>query len=100
MKLSQGFQRQGEYKVCKLLKSLYGLKQASRQWDIKLTTVLLEAGYIQSPYDHSLFTKKDGVVIIIVQVYVDDLLIIGGNKELIKEVKPTLHKSLNVKDLG
>lgn len=46
MKVPEGFEKQGEHKVCKLLKSLYGLKQASRQWNIKLTTAVLEAGFI------------------------------------------------------
>ncbi|XP_070009685.1 uncharacterized mitochondrial protein AtMg00810-like [Nicotiana sylvestris] len=44
---SKGFKRQGKYKICKFLKSLYGLKQASRQWNIKLTDVLQEANYIK-----------------------------------------------------
>lgn len=52
MSLPQGFHKQGETRVCKLLKSLYGLKQVSRQWNMKFTTVLLEAGYTQSSHDH------------------------------------------------
>lgn len=48
MRMPQGFRRQGENKVCKLLKSLYGLKQDSRQWNKKLTETLLTTGYSQS----------------------------------------------------
>lgn len=99
MNFPQGFHRQGEYRVCKLLKSLYGLKQASRQCNIKLTTVLLQAGYCQSPHDHSLFTKQRGRIVIIL-IYVDDLLIIGSDKDLIEEAKKTLHSNFKVKDLG
>lgn len=74
IEMPEGFGLQGEKKVCRLLKSLYGLKQASRQWNIKLTTALLNTGFIQSVHDYSLFTlKKEGMVIIL--VYVDELLI-------------------------
>ncbi|XP_070009699.1 uncharacterized mitochondrial protein AtMg00810-like [Nicotiana sylvestris] len=90
----------GEYKVCKLIKSLYGLKQASRQWNIKLTDAFLATGYKQSSYDHSLFTKQAGEEIAIILVYVDDLIITGSTKELIQEAKRTLHNNFKVKDLG
>jgi len=46
MEMPQGFQTQSEYKVCKLLKSLYGLKQASRQWNQKVTEVLLATALV------------------------------------------------------
>lgn len=100
MELSQGFRRQGETKVCRLLKSLYGLKQASRQWNIKLSEALTSAGYSQSLYDYSMFTKRRGDGILVVLVYVDDLLITGNSVSLIQDTKETLHHKFKVKDLG
>ncbi|PHT42684.1 hypothetical protein CQW23_16709 [Capsicum baccatum] len=58
IKMPEGFQQKGNHKVCSLLKSLYGLKQASRQWNIKLTIALITVGCHQSAHDYSLFTLK------------------------------------------
>ncbi|CAN1164294.1 Retrovirus-related Pol polyprotein from transposon RE1 [Linum perenne] len=77
MELPQGIHTEGsdQRQVCRLRKSLYGLKQASRQWFAKLTEALLKFGFIQSMSDHSLFTKETTHGVVHMLVYVDDLII-------------------------
>ncbi|GJY06489.1 ribonuclease H-like domain-containing protein [Tanacetum coccineum] len=58
MKPPEGYFLAGENKVCRLKKSLYGLKQALRQWNAKLTSALIENGFSQNKSDYSLFTKQ------------------------------------------
>ncbi|CAM8910734.1 unnamed protein product [Rhodiola kirilowii] len=62
MKLPPGFyqKEKSQGKVCNLLKSLYGLKQSSRQWFAKFSEALLEFGFHKSMNDYSLFTFKRG----------------------------------------
>lgn len=98
--MPEGFRRQGEKKVCKLLKSLYGLKQASRQWNIKLPDALAATGFIQSNHDYSLFTLRKAEGMVIILVYVDDLLITGSNDQLITVAKEIFHQQFKLKDLG
>lgn len=86
--------------VCKLKMSLYGLKQASRQWFSKLSHALLSQGFIQSKLDYSLFTHKTSTSITIVAVYVDDMTITGDNPQLISQLKAHLHATFSIKDLG
>lgn len=76
--------------VCKLEKSLYGLRQASREWYSKLSSVLLTRGYTLSKNDSSLFYKKEGSSVVFMAVYVDDILLVGNNHTEISDIKSYL----------
>ena len=80
MMLPKGFHGSDDIKVCKLKKSLYGLKQAPRQWNAKLTTALIEHGFVQSKFDYSLYIKEKGDLFVALLVYVDDIVITRINE--------------------
>jgi hypothetical protein len=86
--------------VCKLQRSLYGLKQASRQWNAKLTETLIASNYVQSKADYSLFTKKTDVGFTAILVYVDDLVMGGTDINEINKLKALLDQKFSIKDLG
>lgn len=100
MKIPQGFDVSGQNKACKLLKSLYGLKQASRNWFAKLTHSLKRYGFIQSLADYSLFTYNKDEVFIGVLVYVDDMVVVSNNNSACMAFKSFLHSMFGVKELG
>ncbi|KAL0402248.1 UNVERIFIED_CONTAM: Retrovirus-related Pol polyprotein from transposon RE2 [Sesamum latifolium] len=86
--------------VCRLRRSLYGLKQASRQWNTELMTKLLDFGFRQSSHDHCLFLKTEGSDFLALLVYVDDILLTGTSHPLLERVKNYLDKLFTIKDLG
>ncbi|KAJ0466590.1 putative RNA-directed DNA polymerase [Helianthus annuus] len=100
MKIPQGFIQENEKRVCRLRKSMYGLKQASRNWYQKFTSALLDMGYTQSVADPSLFIYRNGAIHVAALIYVDDVILIGNDMNKIKETKIVLHDKFTIKDLG
>lgn len=99
MKVPQGIDNP-DNKVCRLKKSIYGLKQASRQWFAKLVSALIAQGFIQSKNDYSMFIKKTDSGMCIAAVYVDDVILTGTDQLAIANLKSFLHQEFSIKDLG
>jgi hypothetical protein len=87
-------------KVCKLKKSLYGLKQLPRAWFDRFRRVVCDMGYSQCNGDHTAFYRHNGSCITILVVYVDDIVITGDDVEEIKSLKERLGRTFEVNDLG
>ncbi|KAD5317201.1 hypothetical protein E3N88_17147 [Mikania micrantha] len=100
MKIPQGFSKGRENKVCRLRKSIYGLKQASRNWYHKFTETLLELGFTQSRANYSFFIYKHNGVFVTALIYVDDVIVMGDDLKTIQFVKAQLHERFSIKDLG
>ncbi|CAH9140337.1 unnamed protein product [Cuscuta epithymum] len=100
MKLPPGFRTSQPGLVCRLRKSLYGLRQAPRCWFAKLAASLRKYGFTQSYSDYSLFTWCRDNISLHVLVYVDDLIIAGNDSDAITAFKHYLHTCFHMKDLG
>ncbi|KAM2116752.1 hypothetical protein ACFX1R_010393 [Malus domestica] len=65
--------------VCKLHKTIYGLKQSPRAWYAKLSSMLEREGFLKSNANSSLFVRNGTRGKLVVLIYVDDLIITGDN---------------------
>ncbi|GBE79025.1 hypothetical protein SCP_0202220 [Sparassis crispa] len=90
----------GTYRVCKLKKTLYGLKQSGREWNIVLNRKLLDAGFKRLFSDPCAYIRIKGDKIEIVTVWVDDLLIFTNDCALMDQLKRELRNMFEVTDLG
>jgi hypothetical protein len=87
--------------VCRLKKSLYGIKQAPRQWYLKFDRFMTEQGYNRCHSNHCVYFKKiENGSYIILLLYVDDMLVAWSNMQDINVLKKKLVNSFVMKDLG
>ena len=98
MNIPAGFERNTGNKMCKLKKSIYGLKQFPRAWFGRFAKVIKESGYKQSQGDNTLFIKHlivGGVTALL--VYVDDIIVIENDEREKHEVKQRLATKFEIK---
>ncbi|KAL9257081.1 Copia protein-like protein [Drosera capensis] len=97
----EGFEVQGQkHLVYRLSKALYGLKQAPRAWNILLDRSPKELGFIRCSQEQAVYTRGAGSAALIVGVYVDDLIVIGGNSREVKLFKQQMMTEFERSDLG
>jgi hypothetical protein len=98
----QGYEVKGKDNlVCKLKKSLYGLKQALRQWYLKFDRFMIEQSYSRCHSDHCVYFKKlENGSYIILLLHVDEMFVPVSNMQDINLLKKKLANSFVMKDLG
>jgi hypothetical protein len=96
----EGFvDQQNARKVCRLMKSICGLKQASRSWNLRFDEEVNSFGFSKIK-EASVYKKVSGSTLVFLVLYVDNILLIGNNIPLMEDVKASLRKSFSMKDLG
>ena len=85
--------------MCKLQKSIYGLKQASRSWNKKFDESVKSFGFSQCP-DELCVYKNSGNVVVFLILYVDYILLIKNDVGTLSSVKVWLSQQFDMKDLG
>jgi len=101
MKQPEGFSSSdNEHLVCKLNKSIYGLNQVSRQWYLEFHEVLSSFDFKDNIMDQCIYQKVSGSKICFLVLYMDDILLMTNDKDLLYEVKQFFSKNFDMKDMG
>ncbi|KAL0559465.1 hypothetical protein IC582_004076 [Cucumis melo] len=97
----EGFMVEGkEHMVCKLKRSIYGLKQAFRQWYLKFNDTITSFGFKENIVDRCIYLKISRSKFIILVLYVDDILLATNDFGLLCQTKEFLSKNFEMKDMG
>ena len=83
----KGFISGSGNKVCKLQRSIYRLKQASRSWIIRFDETIKEFGFSKNMDEPCVYKKTNGSAIVFLVLYVDDILLIGNDVLVLQSVK-------------
>ena len=101
MSLPIGFEEVGkEHMVCKLHKSIYGLKHAFRQWYLKIDEDVIANGFKENIVNQCIYMKVSGSKYILLVLYVDDILLATNDTDLLIMIKQLLFSHFDIKDLG
>ena len=95
----EGFTSMDSKKICKLQKSIYGLKQASWSWNIHFNKAIKSYGFIQNEDESYVYKKISGSIVVFLILYVDDILIIGNDIPTLQTVKIWLSNQFSMKSL-
>ncbi|GJW08266.1 retrotransposon protein, putative, ty1-copia subclass [Tanacetum coccineum] len=87
-------------RVCKLKRSIYGLKQASRQWNKRFDDEIKKFGFTQNRDEPCVYLKASGSNVTFLILYVDDILIMGNNIPMLQDVKSYIGRCFAIKYLG
>ncbi|KAL0451725.1 UNVERIFIED_CONTAM: Copia protein [Sesamum latifolium] len=97
----EGFTTIGEeQKVCRLQRSIYGLKQASRSWNTRFDEVIRGYNFIKNENDPCVFKKISGSSVKYLVLYVNDILLIGNDVKVLGDIKSWLSTQFPIKDMG
>ncbi|CAN6457819.1 unnamed protein product [Victoria cruziana] len=96
----KGFISQDSNKVCRLKKSLYGLKQSPRQWYFAFHKAIIKLGYSPNQLDQCVYMWNSGSNFCLLSLYVDDILLTRNDTEMITNTKKWLNKNFEMKDMG
>ena len=91
---------QNARKICKLQKSIYGLKQASQSWNLHFDEVVQGYGFTENEEEPCVYKKANGSALVFLVLYVDDILSIRNDIPMLQAIKTSLRKSFSMKDLG
>jgi hypothetical protein len=87
-------------KVCKLRRSIYGLKQASRSWNLRFDEVINGFGFVQNIEESCIYKKMSGSSVSFLVLYVDVILLIGKDVKILNSVKEYSNNNFSMKDMG
>jgi hypothetical protein len=87
-------------KICKLQKSIYGLKQASQSWKLHFDEVVKGFGLIKNVEEPCVYKKVSGSAVVFLVLYVDDILLIRNDIPMMEAIKSSLRKSFSMTELG
>ncbi|KAL4310435.1 hypothetical protein GQ457_01G017510 [Hibiscus cannabinus] len=87
-------------KVCKLQRSIYGLKQASQSWNLRFNEAIQEFGFIRNEDEPCVYKTFSGSIVSFLILYVDHILIIGNDIPTLQSIKTWLCSCFYMKDLG